>query len=63
MGNTNKIVKLGILGGGQLASLLATSAKNHECEIIIYAQSLDEPACSLADKVLIGEKEDHRIVI
>lgn len=52
-------LKIGILGGGQLGSLLIDSFRRSECECIVYAQSVDEPACSLVSQVIIGDKNDR----
>ncbi len=53
----NRKAKLGILGGGQLASLLASSAltRDRDFEVFVYVQSTDEPACALAQHVYIGQ--------
>ena len=52
------IETLGILGGGQLAMLMASIVKNKGLKLVIYAQSVDEPAVAYADAVIIGAKDD-----
>lgn len=53
----SKIV--GILGAGQLASMIARSVINRGLEVAVYAQSLDEPACSLAQNVMLAKVNDR----
>ncbi len=52
--------KIGILGGGQLASFLASAARAHECEVYVYVQSVEEPASSVADQVFVGKINDQK---
>ena len=51
--------KVGILGGGQLAALLARSARTRDCEIFVYVNSIVEPACAWANHVFVGKVDDR----
>lgn len=53
-------LKVGILGAGQLALMLAESVLKKGCEVQVYAQSLEEPACSIAHNVLLGAVDDAK---
>lgn len=54
------ISKIGVLGAGQLGALLTQSLQRANCQVVVYAQSNDEPACQLADKCIIGERSDKQ---
>ncbi len=49
---------IGILGGGQLASLIGTELLKKNLKFCIYAQDINEPACEIAHYVVLGEKND-----
>ena len=49
---------MGILGAGQLASMLAKSAVGRGIDVAIYSSSIHGPACSLASNVMLGEPDD-----
>ncbi|MDB6065177.1 MAG: N5-carboxyaminoimidazole ribonucleotide synthase [Pedosphaera sp.] len=46
---------LGIIGGGQLASMLARSASQFGCEIVILERNDHSPAANLATQTVIGD--------
>lgn len=46
---------IGILGAGQLASMLAQSAKKKGLNVAVFANDLSEPACAFADNVMLAE--------
>jgi len=46
---------LGIIGGGQLAKMLAQSASQFGCDIVILERKEGSPAASLAVETLIGD--------
>ncbi len=50
--------KVGLLGGGQLALMMGESLINTGAEVIVYAQDLSEPACTIANNILIGQQND-----
>ena len=52
-------LNLGILGGGQLGSMLATAAKKLDINTIIYCDDKDAPAQKFSDNFLIGNYNDE----
>jgi 5-(carboxyamino)imidazole ribonucleotide synthase len=56
---TNPPVKrVGVIGGGQLASMMASAAKTLELQLIVQTPNLDDPAVSTADKIIIAPIDD-----
>ena len=51
---------LGIIGGGQLGSMLAISAKKLEIKTIIFCDDVDAPAQNFADEFIIGQYNDQK---
>lgn len=56
MGQTAK--KIGIIGGGQLAWMMATGAKKLGLSLTIQTPSQSDPAVSIADHVVLGAVAD-----
>ncbi|NMG58266.1 ATP-grasp domain-containing protein, partial [Geitlerinema sp. P-1104] len=56
MGNERQTV--GIIGGGQLAWMMAQEAKRLTLKTIIQTPSSDDPAAGLADEVVLGKVAD-----
>ncbi|MBL7665937.1 MAG: 5-(carboxyamino)imidazole ribonucleotide synthase [Bacteriovoracaceae bacterium] len=55
----NKSMTIGILGAGQLARMSAIAAKKLSHRVHIYAENNgSEPACELAEKVVVGKLND-----
>ena len=52
-------LNLGILGGGQLGSMLATAAKKLDINTIIYCDDKDAPAQKFSDSFLFGNYNDE----
>jgi len=50
---------LGIIGGGQLGSLLATAAKKLKIKTIIYCDDIDAPAQNFCDEFIFGKYDDQ----
>ena len=48
-------ITLGIIGGGQLCSMLAISAKKLNIKTVIYCDDSDAPAQNFCDKFISGE--------
>ena len=48
-------VNLGIIGGGQLGSMLSTAAKKLNIKTIIYCDDIDAPAQNFCDEFILGE--------
>ena len=53
-------IRLGILGGGQLGSMLSVAAKKLDIKTIIYSDDQDAPAQNFCDEFIIGSYKDDR---
>ena len=53
---------LGIIGGGQLGSLLADAAKKMEIKTVILSDDINAPAKNFSDKFIFGNYEDQKIL-
>ena len=53
---------LGIIGGGQLGSLLADAAKKIEIKTVIYSDDIDAPGKNFSDKFIFGNYDDQNII-
>src|SRR4051794_29437033 len=58
----NKIQRVGILGGGQLARMLVEAALRLGLRPIVLAESPDDPAAQLCPETIFGSLDD-RIVL
>ena len=56
-------ITLGIIGGGQLGSMLAIAAKKLNIKTVIYCNDLDAPAQNFCDKFISGEYGDKEKII
>lgn len=54
---TIKAVSIGIIGGGQLAAMMAIASKSLGISVVVQAES-DDPAALVADKMILGEITD-----
>ena len=52
-------INLGILGGGQLGSMLATAAKKLNVQTVIYCDDKNAPAQKFADNFILGDYNDE----
>ena len=52
-------INLGILGGGQLGSMLATAAKKLNVQTFIYCDDENAPAQKFADDFILGDYSDE----
>ena len=50
--------RVGVIGGGQLAWMMAAEAPQLDIELIVQASSEDEPAVSRAKQLVLGEVDD-----
>jgi 5-(carboxyamino)imidazole ribonucleotide synthase len=48
-------INLGIIGGGQLGSMLAVAAKKLNIKTIVYCDDIDAPAQNFCDEFIFGE--------
>ena len=53
---------LGIIGGGQLGSMLATAAKKINIKTVIFCDDLDAPAQKFSDKFIYGNYDDQNAI-
>ena len=56
-------ITLGIIGGGQLGSMLAVSAKKLNIKTIIFCDDLDAPAQNFCDQFISGNYDDKKKII
>ena len=57
------IKNLGIIGGGQLGSLLAVAAKKLDIKTTIYCDDTDAPAQNFCDQFIFGEYNDKKKIL
>ena len=50
---------LGIIGGGQLGSMLAIAANKLEIKTIVFCNDIDAPAQNYSDEFIYGQYDDH----
>ncbi len=55
-----KIQKVGIIGGGQLAWMMADAAKKLGVDLIIQTPHKDDPAVSIAKDIILAEIDDSQ---
>ena len=53
---------LGIIGGGQLGSLLAEAAKTIEIKTVILSDDINAPAKKFANNFIYGKYDDQKII-
>ena len=51
-------IRLGILGGGQLGSMLSVAAKKLNIKTLIYSDDQDAPAQNFCDEFMFGNYKD-----
>ncbi|MDC0435995.1 5-(carboxyamino)imidazole ribonucleotide synthase [Candidatus Pelagibacter sp.] len=51
---------LGIIGGGQLGSMLASAAKKLKIKTVIFSDDFDAPAQKFADEFIYGNYDDEK---
>ena len=56
-------ITLGIIGGGQLGSMLAISAKKLNIKTVIYCDDPDAPAQNFCDKFISANYNDKEKII
>ena len=53
-------ITLGIIGGGQLGSMLALAAKKIDVKTIIFSDDKDSPAKKFSDKFIYSQYDDKQ---
>ena len=56
-------INLGIIGGGQLGSLLCSAAKKLKIKTTIYCNDKDAPAQNFSDEFIFGNYDDKRKIL
>ena len=56
-------INLGIIGGGQLGSLLSVAAKKLNVKTIIYCDDIDAPAQNFCEQFIFGDYNDKKKII
>ena len=51
-------INLGIMGGGQLGSMLSVAAKKLNIKTTIYCDDIDAPAQKFCDEFIFGKYDD-----
>ena len=51
-------INLGIIGGGQLGSLLCNAAKKLNIKTIIFSDDIESPAKNFSDEFIFGDYKD-----
>ncbi|MGB3300770.1 MAG: 5-(carboxyamino)imidazole ribonucleotide synthase [Phormidesmis sp.] len=59
--DSSQVRRVGIIGGGQLAWMMAAGAKALGVELFVQTPNADDPACAIADKVFLGAVADAAI--
>ena len=54
---------LGIIGGGQLGSMLAIAANKLEIKTVIFCDDIDAPAQKFSNEFIHGEYDDDNKII
>ena len=59
--DTSQVRRVGIIGGGQLAWMMAAGAKTLGIELCVQTPNVDDPACAIAAKTFLGAIADATI--
>ena len=57
------VINLGIIGGGQLGSMLAAAAKKLNIKTTIYCNDVDAPAQNFCNEFIFGEYDDQKKIL
>ena len=57
------IKNLGIIGGGQLGSMISTASKKLDIKTIIYSDDKDAPAQNFCDEFIFGKYDDKQKIL
>ena len=57
------VKNLGIIGGGQLGSMLAAAAKKLNIKTTIYCNDVDAPAQNFCNEFIFGEYDDQKKIL
>ena len=54
------VKNLGIIGGGQLGSMLSSAAKKLDIKTVVYSDDKDAPAQNFCDEFIFGDKMTNK---
>ena len=54
---------LGIIGGGQLGSMMSSAAKKLDIKTVVYSDDKDAPAQNFCDEFIFGEYDDKQKIL
>ena len=57
------VINLGIIGGGQLGSMLAVAAKKLDIKTIIFCDDINAPAQNFCDEFICGKYDDKNKIL
>ena len=57
------VKNLGIIGGGQLGSMLSVAAKKLDIKTVIYSDDNDAPAQNFCDEFIFGEYDNKERIL
>ncbi len=57
------VKNLGIIGGGQLGSMMSSAAKKLDIKTIVYSDDKDAPAQNFCDEFIFGEYDDKQKIL
>ena len=57
------VKNLGIIGGGQLGSMLSVAAKKLDIKTVIYSDDDDAPAQNFCDEFIFGEYDNKEKIL
>ncbi len=60
-GEISQVRRVGVIGGGQLAWMMAAGASALDVELCVQTPKADDPACAIADKTFLGAIADAAI--
>lgn len=61
MSTTSQVQRVGIIGGGQLAWMMADGAKSLNIHLLVQTPNADDPACAIAHKTFLGPVADASV--
>ena len=56
-------INLGIIGGGQLGSMLSVAAKKLNIKTTVYCDDIDAPAQNFCDEFIFGKYDDKEKIL
>ncbi len=59
--DTSQVRRVGVIGGGQLAWMMAAGAKALNIELYVQTPNADDPACAIAHRTFLGDVADAAV--